>query len=97
MELMRVTARKHGLWLVCFARALEMVSANPKWLAGEIAYAETHAFAVVLKKWVWALVAPIPDKSMCVVEAVDLKGGEDFKVILTPYNGAPIDISESNN
>jgi hypothetical protein len=50
-------------------RAMEIIQADPRWLAGSIAYAEGHCVSVTLGNvWCYGLVAPIPDTREAVME-----------------------------
>ncbi len=55
--------------------ALKMVEANKGWLDGSIAYAEAHAFATRLHKWLNIIVAPLPDRYSALIEAIEDSNG----------------------
>jgi hypothetical protein len=77
-----------GVWWAKFAhsspdygiscgRALEIIEADKGWLSGAIAYAEAHAFSVLLRTWLHLMVAPLPDRSSALIEAVEAASEEE--------------------
>ncbi|MGA7329632.1 MAG: helix-turn-helix transcriptional regulator [Rhodomicrobium sp.] len=58
-------------------KALLTVEADPKWLAGEIVYAEAHCIATRLNQWIDLMLAPLPDTGEALIEATlsENKGG----------------------
>jgi hypothetical protein len=78
-------ARKSPQYKVSGTRALEILQANPKWLRGDIVYAEVHCISPALGSvWVDAMIAPLPDRSATLIEfAASPRGaGEGFRVQL---------------
>jgi hypothetical protein len=50
------------------AHALDMIQADPAWVNRRAAYAEAHCFAVLLGAWVDAMVIPLPDEPLALIE-----------------------------
>jgi hypothetical protein len=67
-------------------RALKIIEADKRWLSGEIAYAETHAFSPETGEWLNLMVAPLPDRYEALIEAVqvDLEEEGRFWTRLVP-------------
>ncbi len=49
--------------------ALGLIQADKQWLLGHIAFAEAHAFALKIKKWVNLMVSPLSDGTSALIEA----------------------------
>ena len=50
------------------AHALDLIQADAAWVAKRAVYAEAHCFAVLLGAWVDAMVIPLPDEPLALVE-----------------------------
>jgi transcriptional regulator with XRE-family HTH domain len=83
-------ARDSKFWDVSGARALELISEHPRWRSGGIAYAEVHAYAPVIRKWLWGMVGPMPDKGTALVEMIEDKSNKEFLVRLVSFDGSVI-------
>jgi transcriptional regulator with XRE-family HTH domain len=65
-------------------RALKIIGADKRWLSGEIAYAEAHAFSAKTGEWFNLMVAPLPDRYQALIEAVRAVHGKGFWTRLVP-------------
>jgi transcriptional regulator with XRE-family HTH domain len=62
-----------------FSYALTLIQAEPRWLGGAIAYVEMHAYSPTFGQWGRALVAPIPDEGLAIIEGVlESRPSEEF-------------------
>jgi transcriptional regulator with XRE-family HTH domain len=50
------------------AHALDVIQADPAWVSRRAVYAEAHCFAVLLGVWVDAMVIPLPDEPLALIE-----------------------------
>ena len=50
------------------AHALDTIQADPAWVSRRAVYAEAHCFAVLLGVWVDAMVIPLPDEPLALIE-----------------------------
>ena len=50
------------------AHALDIVQTDPAWVSRRAVYAEAHCFAVLLGVWVDAMVIPLPDEPLALIE-----------------------------
>jgi len=50
------------------AHALDIIQADPAWVGRRAVYAEAHCFAVLLGVWVDAMVIPLPDEPLALIE-----------------------------
>jgi len=50
------------------AHALDIVQTDPAWVSRRAVYAEAHCFAVLLGAWVDAMVIPLPDEPLALIE-----------------------------
>jgi transcriptional regulator with XRE-family HTH domain len=64
------TRRSDPEWEYSFARTAEVIEADPRWLRGEIAHIEIHAYTSVLKGWGTGLLAPIFNDGLALFESV---------------------------
>jgi transcriptional regulator with XRE-family HTH domain len=64
------TKRSDPEWEYSFARATEVIEADPRWLRGEITYIEVHGYTHVFKGWGTALFVPIFNDGLALFEAV---------------------------
>src|SRR5262249_51006921 len=53
-------AHGHPQYEISAIRGLETLQADKRWLTGEIAYADIHAFSTGLNRWLNIIVAPLP-------------------------------------
>jgi transcriptional regulator with XRE-family HTH domain len=81
-------AHRHPHYEISTVRGLETVQADKRWLMGEIAFADIHAFSTGLNRWLNVIVAPLPDRNSALIEAVESLGGEEggFRVHLVHVN-----------
>jgi transcriptional regulator with XRE-family HTH domain len=77
------------IYKVSVSRCLKDIEKDPRWLRGEIVYAEFSGFAKTLKSWSRGLVAPLPDKGdVALVEAVADRSQSDsdgYFIRLVPF------------
>jgi hypothetical protein len=68
-----------------FSKAVALVEGEPRWLRGEIAFVEIHAYAKPAQRWGRGLIAPIPEENLALFEGVGdpVAGGEKFWVSFT--------------
>ena len=50
------------------AHALDVIQADPAWVSRRAVYAEAHCFAVLLGVWADAMVIPLPDEPLALLE-----------------------------
>jgi transcriptional regulator with XRE-family HTH domain len=72
-------------------RALELIQADPRWLKGEIVYAEAHCLSLRVGEWIHMMVAPLPDRCAALIEAAPSRRGpeEGFWVHLVEAEDIP--------
>ena len=69
------------------ARCLREIEKDPRWLKGEIAYAEFRGYAKTAGQWAVGLAAPLPDEpDTALVEATRTTGPEGYFIMLAPVN-----------
>ncbi len=71
----RWTKPSDAEWHCSFPYAFTLVQADPRWLKGEIAYVEIHAYSHIFKSWGRGLLAPLLDEGLALFEAVPAKKG----------------------
>jgi transcriptional regulator with XRE-family HTH domain len=64
------TRRSDPEWEYSFARAAEVIQADPRWPRGGIAYVEGHAYSHVFGGWGTGLLAPLFDEGLALFEGV---------------------------
>jgi transcriptional regulator with XRE-family HTH domain len=85
-------ARESPHYEVSGTRALEMIQADRRWHAGEIAYAEVHCLSPALGGvWLDVVIAPLPERIAALIEFTPSKrGAEDgFRVHLVGTEEMP--------
>jgi transcriptional regulator with XRE-family HTH domain len=85
-------ARKSPLYEVSGTRALEIIRADPRWLRGDIVYAEIHCLSPALGDiWLDAMVAPLPERIAAIIEFARSRRGPEggFKVHLVGLEDMP--------
>jgi transcriptional regulator with XRE-family HTH domain len=83
------TSPKDPVYEVSVLRLLTEIDKDPKWLKGEIAYAEFRGFGKRLNGWARGLAAPLPDKDEVVLveltpDAWDKSEGTFMRLV--PYH-----------
>lgn len=64
-------ARNSPFYDISIVHALEEIQDDRAWLAGDIAFAEAHAYAIKLRTWVNLMVAPLPDNNTALIEGAE--------------------------
>ena len=67
-------ARTRPHYEVSAVRALELIQADPRWLKGEIVYAEAHCRLLRIGQWIHMMVAPLPDRCAALIEVAPSRG-----------------------
>ncbi len=62
---------------VSVVRALELIQADPRWLKGEIVYAEAHCRSLRIGQWTHLMVAPLPDRCAALIEVAPSRRGPE--------------------
>jgi transcriptional regulator with XRE-family HTH domain len=70
-------ARTSPHYEVSTVHALELIQADPRWLKGEIIYAEAHCLSLRVGAWVHMMVAPLPDRCAALIEAAPSRRGAE--------------------
>ena len=71
------------------AHALDVIQADPAWVNRRAVYAEAHCFAVLLGVWVDAMVIPLPDEPLALLEFIHSSPQGGFWVRVVRFGDLP--------
>ena len=71
------------------AHALDMIQADPAWVSRRAVYAEAHCFAVLLGVWADAMVIPLPDEPLALLEFMHSSPQGGFWVRVVRFEDLP--------
>jgi DNA-binding XRE family transcriptional regulator len=71
------------------AHALDNIQADPAWVSRRAVYAEAHCFAVLLGVWADAMVIPLPDEPLALLEFMHSAPQGGFWVRVVRFEDLP--------
>jgi len=71
------------------AHALDVIQADPAWVSRRAVYAEAHCFAVLLGVWADAMVIPLPDEPLALLEFMHSSPQGGFWVRVVRFEDLP--------
>jgi hypothetical protein len=71
------------------ADALNTIQNDPRWVAGQAAYAEAHCFSSGLGIWCNGVVTPMPDEPLALVEVAQSTPEGGFWVHVFTFKDVP--------